>query len=162
MGESLLLFSITAYPVPCIVHFFYHCFLHVKITVQYLCGVLDWRCPVLQLWRMVTFLSTLIVVICRPCKIDPTETRSQFNVPTPETLYTVSHAWGLTHVHCSVPKYLAMAHSATLSALLVSRARAALRIISRDATRRVAISAILKLRCCRGDTDTTGGWENRK
>ena len=36
---------------------------------------------------MVTFVSMPMVVLYRPCehgKIDPTETRSQFNVPTPE------------------------------------------------------------------------------
>ena len=35
---------------------------------------------------MVTFLSTPMVVLYRPCKIDPTETRSPFNAPTPETV----------------------------------------------------------------------------
>ena len=38
---------------------------------------------------MVTLVSRTMVVLHRPCKIDPTETMSPFNVPTPETVIII-------------------------------------------------------------------------
>ena len=45
---------------------------------------------------MVTFLSTPLVVLYCPCKIDPTETRSPFDVPTPDTVTSPAHT-GFEH-----------------------------------------------------------------